>query len=335
MFGYGYSTKEKKWFTRVQINDNIFLMSRAMSRNLKKRDSQRNSGKEQQRMPKSIISNRKASFAVLGGIYLLAGIAGVLLFTYLPYSYWLNLLLSDVAVTFIIFLFSLLFRNASVYDPYWSVFPLVAVLLLARGTPLTMLNFLHIAAVCFWGIRLTGNWAYTFHGLDSQDWRYTMLEQKTGKWYPAVNLLGIHLVPTLIVYLCFLPVAYAMYHHLDTNLAGFVCITVSVCAVVWQGIADYQMHTFRKSHRGELLREGLWTYSRHPNYLGEIVMWWGIGLSVLFAAPGRLWLITGALVNTLLFLFISIPMADEHQSRKDGFEDYKAKTRMLLPFKPR
>ncbi len=286
-------------------------------------------------MPKNLINDRKASFTVLAGIYFLAGVAGVLLFKCLRYSYWLNLLLSDIAATIIVFLFSALFDNASVYDPYWSVFPLAAIVLLAFGKRLTALNWLHINAVCLWGVRLTANWACTFHGLSVQDWRYTMLEQKTGKWYPAINFLGIHLVPTLIVYLCFLPVVFAIHHHLDANLPGCVCVMASVCAVVWQGVADHQMHAFRKRHHGELLREGLWTYSRHPNYLGEIVMWWGIGLSVLSSSPGELWLISGALVNTLLFLFISIPMADEHQSCKAGYEAYKAQTRMLLPLKTR
>lgn len=82
-------------------------------------------------MPKSGNIDRKTSFAVLAGVYLLAGIAGILLFRSLPFSYGLNLLLADVAATIIIFLFSALFRNASVYDPYWSVFPLAAVILFA------------------------------------------------------------------------------------------------------------------------------------------------------------------------------------------------------------
>ena len=69
-------------------------------------------------MPKSLINDRKASFAVLTGIYILAGFIGVLLYQHLPYSYWLNLLLSDIAATVIVFLFSALFGNASVYDPY-------------------------------------------------------------------------------------------------------------------------------------------------------------------------------------------------------------------------
>ena len=94
------------------------------------------------------------------------------------------------------------------------------------------------------------------------------------------------------------------------------------------------MHKFRKKKEGNFIRNGLWKYSRHPNYLGEIMMWWGIGLSVVSVLPNYYFLLIGAFLNTLLFLFISIPMAEEHQrSRKEGFDQYKKETRMLLPIK--
>ncbi len=268
-------------------------------------------------------------------IYMFAGSVGILLNQVLTYEYWLNLLIADVAGTVLVFGFSLLFSNASVYDPYWSVFPIAAMTVFALGRELTILNILHLAVVWLWGVRLTGNWVYTFNGLNSQDWRYTMLQNRTGKLYPAVNFLGIHLVPTLIVYLCVLPAIFALQHHTAGSLPGCLSVLVSLCAVILQGTADYQMHHFRKTHRGELNRTGLWTYSRHPNYLGEILMWWGIGFSTVLSVSGNRWLLTGAAVNTLLFLFVSIPMAEERQSCKAGFEDYKKATRMLLPIRPR
>ncbi len=279
-------------------------------------------------------SKAKSVFTITA-VYLFAGAVGLVLSRYLPYDYWLNLLIADAAGTVVVFVFSVLFANASVYDPYWSVFPVAAITVFALGRDLTWLNVLHLAVIWCWGVRLTGNWFCTFSGLNSQDWRYTMLRERTGKWYPAVNSLGIHLVPTLIVYLCVLPAIWALQHHAQSSLLSDLSVLVSLCAVVLQGTADHQMHAFRREHRGELIRTGLWTWSRHPNYLGEILMWWGIGLSVGFAVPGNRWLLLGAVVNTLLFFFVSIPMAEERQSAKPGFEAYKKETRMLLPIKPR
>lgn len=268
-------------------------------------------------------------------IYLFAGAVGILLIRSLPYEYWLNLLIADITGTILIFVFSTILKNASVYDPYWSVFPVAAITFFASGRDLTQLNLLHLAAIWFWGVRLTWNWAYTFQGLNSQDWRYTLLQGRSGKMYPLVNFLGIHLVPTLIVYLCVLPAIYALEHHLEGSIPGRLFVFVSMGAAIMQGTADHQMHIFRKTHRGELIRTGLWTYSRHPNYLGEILMWWGIGLSVVLSAAGDIRLLSGAIVNTLLFIFVSIPMAEKRQSVKDGYAEYKKETRMLLPIRPR
>ena len=90
------------------------------------------------------------------------------------------------------------------------------------------------------------------------------------------------------------------------------------------------MHAFRKNRTSTFIRVGLWKYSRHPNYLGEILMWWGVALSVICAAPSAWFLAAGAVANTVLFFAVSIPMADARQSYKEGFADYKEQTRMLL-----
>lgn len=89
-------------------------------------------------------------------IYLFAGAAGILLNQTLPFDYWLNLLIADVAGTVLVFLFSVLLGNASVYDPYWSVFPVAAITVFALGRDLTRLNLLHLAVIWLWGVRLTG-----------------------------------------------------------------------------------------------------------------------------------------------------------------------------------
>ena len=281
-----------------------------------------------------ILENRAFSFVIVLLVYLLATASGVLSYLYLPFDFWLNLLLSDIVATTVTFLFSVVFRNASVYDPYWSVQPIVIVIAFAIKAPvLGAAQILTMVAVFIWGVRLTANWAYTFHGLGHQDWRYTMLKQTTGKFYPFVNFLGIHLVPTLIVYGCTLPAVFTLVYSPTFNAGSAVFFTLSVCAVILQGTADCQMHSFRKKGQGGFIRNGIWKYSRHPNYLGEILMWWGIALAFVCIMPEYWYLITGALANTLLFLFISIPLADKHQSRKPGFEAYKASTRMLLPIK--
>lgn len=280
-----------------------------------------------------MIKNRTASFLLLSAVYILSAAAGIMTYRALPFAWWLNLLLADVAATVLTFVFSVIFRNASVYDPYWSVQPIVILVCFAIGKALTLERILLLIAVCIWGVRLTANWAYTFHGLTHQDWRYTMLHEKTGIFYPIINFTGIHMVPTLVVYGCTVPAVYAFLHDGNWNIGSILFFCVSIGATVLQGTADIQMHRFRKHRTGTFIRTGLWKYSRHPNYLGEILMWWGVALAVVSVYPGVWYLCAGAAANTVLFLAVSIPLADDRQAKKEGFADYKAHTRMLLPIK--
>lgn len=282
---------------------------------------------------KKIKEKRAVSFAIVTFIYIVSTAVGIGLFRMLDFSWWLSLLIADAAATVLTFFFSVLLGNASVYDPYWSVQPPVIVIAFAAGRELTALAWLLIIAVSFWAIRLTANWAYTFLNLNHQDWRYTMLKEKTGSFYPIINFLGIHMVPTLIVYACILPAVYAIIHSISANMGSIAFVCLSLGAATMQGIADIQMHKFRKQRKGGFIRVGLWKHSRHPNYLGEILMWWGVALAVVCAAPTAWYLAAGALANTVLFLAVSIPMAEGRQSRKAGFAQYKKETRMLLPIR--
>lgn len=277
------------------------------------------------------VENRALSFIIVALVYVVATAVGVAVYLALPFDFWLNLLLADIVATAATFAFSLIFSNASVYDPYWSVQPLVICVAFALGKNLTLMHILPLVAVGLWGVRLTANWAYTFGGLTHQDWRYTMLAQKTGKAYPIINFVGIHLVPTLVVYGCVLPVVFLLESSGEINALSVVAFIVSLIAVTLQLVSDIQMQAYRKNRTTPFIRVGLWKYSRHPNYLGEILMWWGIALYTLSVTPATWWLIAGAVANTVLFLAVSIPMADGRQSKKEGFTQYKKQTRMLLP----
>lgn len=282
---------------------------------------------------KKLKQSRAASFIAIALVYILAATLGIMTYSALDMPWWLALLISDAVSTAVTFVFSLIFKNASVYDPYWSVQPPLIIIAFSLGREMTPFGMLLIAVITFWGVRLTANWAYTFSNLNHQDWRYTLLKENTGIFYPIINFVGIHMVPTLVVYACTAPAVYALVNGLKANLAGVLFLCLSLAAATMQGVADIQMHLFRKRKTGRFIRTGLWKYSRHPNYLGEILMWWGVGLSVFVCAGYEWYLLMGAIANTLLFLTVSIPMADRRQSRKEGFEEYRAQTRMLIPLK--
>lgn len=282
-----------------------------------------------------MIKTRSTSLTVITFIYILAAFCGLFTYNYLTsiysFSYQPALFLADVTATLLVFIFSLIFKNASVYDPYWSVQPPVILgLSLVKADGTGLLGWLLFAAVLFWALRLTANWCYNFESFEYQDWRYVMLKEKSGMLYPFVNLMGIHMFPTCVVYLCVLPAVTAIAEGAELKPVCLAFIALSIAAAAFQGIADIQMHKFRASGVDGFIRTGLWKHGRHPNYACEILMWWGIGFASVFALGGHLLLLSGALLNTLMFLFISIPMADKRQSRKPGFAEYKKETRILF-----
>ena len=265
----------------------------------------------------------------------MAAAAGIVLFHFLSGQFWLRLLIADVVSTVIVFIFSCVFDNASVYDPYWSVQPIVIILALAFTNDLNPLRILLIFVICLWGIRLTANWAVNFYGLGYEDWRYRLYKKRFPRVYPLLNFVGIHMVPTLIVYGCTLPAAYAFVNDTYFSTWVIVFLLLSLGGISLEFFSDMQMRDFREDVAAGFAegfcRRGLWKYSRHPNYLGEILMWWGVGFSVLSVMGGSWYLLAGALANTILFFAVSIPLAEGKQKQKEGYNEYRMHTHMLLP----
>ena len=111
-----------------------------------------------------------------------------------------------------------------------------------------------------------------------------------------------------------------------------------IIAVGFEYIADNNMHKFIKTRksRSEINRTGIWKYSRHPNYFGEILFWYGMAVYLILPNINLWYFILGAILNNALFLFISIPMAEKKMMQyKDNFLEYKKEIRMLIPIKKR
>ena len=244
----------------------------------------------------------------------------------------------DVISTIVIWFIGVLINTASIYDPYWSVqTPVIIICLLIKYKNLNVGNLLYLELILFWAIRLTYNYTKTFHDISYIDWRYKQIKEKTGKLYQIVNLLGICLVPTIIVYAASIPSFLFVIDNLKfeyIQIIGYVVILLSVCIEMK---ADIDLHEFKKirNDRNEIIRIGLWKYSRHPNYLGEICFWYGVAMVYVFCDFTKNWYyIFGAVLDNALFLGISIPLAEKNlRTYKEGYDEYKKNTSMLIPIK--
>lgn len=257
---------------------------------------------------------------------------------------WLDTLIADLLATLVVFVFSRAFRNSSFYDAYWSVIP---PLLLAYwwwqgpiglSGPGSLRCWLMSVVVCCWAVRLTANWAYGFAGLHHEDWRYPILRAGAGRFAFLADLFGIHLFPTLQVFVGMLP-AYVAATRPGDGLVwlAWLALVTGLAAVALELAADTQMRRFVAAHRGRVMDRGLWAWSRHPNYFGEIGFWFSLALFGISASPrDAWWLLVGVAVMVAMFLGASIPMMEKRSlERRPQYQDVIDRVPRLVPRPPR
>ncbi|WP_185975882.1 DUF1295 domain-containing protein [Mycolicibacterium sp. 018/SC-01/001] len=249
---------------------------------------------------------------------------------------WLDTLIADVLATLVVFAFSRAYGNSSFYDAYWSVIPpLLLFYWWSQGDGDTLRSWLLAVLVVVWAVRLTGNWVYAFPGLHHEDWRYPMFRERAGRWESVVDLVAIHLIPTLQVFLGMVPV-YVAVTTPDPGLAwlSVVAFVLGMGAVALEFTADAQMHRFVRERRpGQVMDRGLWAWSRHPNYFGEFGFWFALALFGIAAWPTAWWLFAGAAAMLAMFLGASIPMMEERSLERRP--DYRAVIDRVSRFVPR
>lgn len=283
--------------------------------------------------------NKAASIITSIAVYVLAIIIVIYTWQFIPdYHILWKILIADVIGTVMIFISSMIFNNSSMYDPYWSVQPFVIAVFLAW--PVAELNVMEMVVVFLvflYGLRLTLNFFRGWPGMKHEDWRYQDFRKNFPRLYWPISFLGIHLFPTIMVFLaCMSMLQIFRGPGMEMNVWFILGAIIMITAIGLAFIADEQMKKFRMNpeNKGKLMREKLWKRSRHPNYLGEILTWWGLYFFSLSSGYDQWWMGVGALTVTLMFVFISIPMLEKRElERRPEYAQYMKEVGMLLPFK--
>lgn len=282
-------------------------------------------------MKETITKSKLFGLSVFGIIYIVSYILGFFAGT-LSGVPLLKLFIFDLTATVIIWAVSLFLRNSSLYDPYWSLTPAVMVIYAVTlyYKTLNVYHYIFLAAFMLWSVRLTANWVITFDNLTWEDWRYRKYRELPAPLWHLANFFGIMMIPTLFVFAGFVPVFYFLSQSASPlSLVGSVAVLTGTSL---EFIADRQMHRFlRNVKERKTCREGLWKYSRHPNYLGEITVWVGAYLALVASQPSRWYLFAGVALMIFLFNVISIPLAEKHHlSRRGDYAEYRNTTSALL-----
>jgi steroid 5-alpha reductase family enzyme len=235
------------------------------------------------------------------------------------------------------FLISLFKRRNDVADVAWGLgFVLLAwtsfFLSGGSGTRGVLVGVL----VSVWGLRLA--WHIHARNRDkAEDYRYMAWRRQWGRWFYARSYGQVYLLQGALLFLIALPVLIINRSEGRTfGLLNGIGVCVWLCGFLFESVGDAELARFVKDplNRGKILQSGLWQYTRHPNYFGEVTQWWGIWL-VALGVPGGWFGIVGPLTITILILRVSgIPMLEKKMAENPDFAEYKRRTSVFLPWFP-
>lgn len=241
---------------------------------------------------------------------------------------------------FVLWLVSLARRDASIVDRFWGLgFVVLAAWYASHGGGWPTRSWLLLGLTAAWGIRLSVHIHARNRG-KPEDARYARWRDAGGGRYWWTSLFKVFLLQAVILWIVSAPLLAALASPTPTRLTATDALGTAVWLIgfVFEAVGDAQLASFRRdpANAGRVLRTGLWRYTRHPNYFGDSLIWWGF---FVFAAgvPGGWWTVCSPVLMTFLLVRVSgvaLLEAGLHETRPE-YVDYVARTSAFLPLPPR
>lgn len=235
-----------------------------------------------------------------------------------------------------IWLIQVRLRDAGIIDYYWGPGFFVIALVLGLLSGFTFPTLLLTAMVALWSVRLAWHLVARHRKSRTEDARYAAMRHAGGTSFWWKSLFTIFLLQGVLQWIIASPLHAAFLLPQvgsATDPAFLFGMLLFASGFVIESVADYQLAQFRDlaGSQGQLMTSGLWSRSRHPNYLGEIILWLGIGLCA-FALTASFWVFVGPVILALIIYYVSIPITEKHlRSSRPAFEGYTARTPVLVP----
>lgn len=230
-------------------------------------------------------------------------------------------------------------KNNGLIDIAWGMGFVVAALtsLIITSEP-SIRGFLLTFLVLLWGLRLSYH-LFRRNWNKEEDYRYKAMREKWGDSNPYVTAYFRVFMPQLI--LLFIIVQPVLRANLKSGgplgVLDFVGLAIWLIGYFFEVVGDWQLKQFisKPENKGRLMKSGLWSYSRHPNYFGEATMWWGIFI-IASTVPGSLFTIVSPLLITYLLLFVSgVPLLEKKYQNHPEWKEYAEKTSIFFPLPPK
>ncbi len=246
-----------------------------------------------------------------------------------------------VVLAVLTWLASVRVHDVSIVDRVWSLFQVVCVAIYAVALPAQegARRAWLIALVLLWALRLAAHitWRNWGHGEDA---RYQTIRARNEPNFSLKSLWLVFLLQAVLGWVVSAPLLAALAGTHAFNGWDVLGVALAGFGIVFEALADWQLTRFKAdpAHKGQVMDQGLWRWSRHPNYFGECCTWWGIGL-LAWAAAGSLawWSVVSPLMMTFLLLKVSgVTLLEQGLvERRPAYRDYIARTSAFIPWPPR
>ncbi|MBK7304504.1 MAG: DUF1295 domain-containing protein [Saprospiraceae bacterium] len=253
-------------------------------------------------------------------------------------NYYLMLILFLFVYMSCWFFISLIKKRNDVADVAWGLgFVLLAWVSFFLSSDSGTRGIIVNSLVSIWGLRL----AWHIHSRNknkSEDYRYLTWRNDWGQWFYARSYVQVFLLQGFLLFLIVLPViAINKCNGASLGWFDFIGVAIWLFGFYFEVVGDAQLAKFIKTpgNKGKLMQSGLWAYTRHPNYFGEVTLWWGVWLMAV-SAPNVWFTVIGPLTITILILKVSgIPLLEKKMAENPEFAEYKRRVSGFLPLPPR
>jgi steroid 5-alpha reductase family enzyme len=237
----------------------------------------------------------------------------------------------------VLWVLGLILKNFSIVDIFWGTGFVISNLAAYYLSQQTIQQTFLTIIVSLWGLRLSIHIFLRNHG-KPEDFRYAQWRKEIGSQWWWISFFKVFLLQGILMWIIASPIlAVQTFSNVSSltvvNVAGIVIWGIGF---FFEAVSDYQLARFKSDsqHQGKLLTSGLWRYSRHPNYFGDTIQWWGF---YLFAAhSGYWWTIFSPVIMTLLLLRVSgVTLLEKTMKTRPGYEEYIQTTNAFIPWKPR
>jgi len=236
----------------------------------------------------------------------------------------------------VLWMVSVRLRDASIVDIFWGLgFVLIAWATLAV-TPLGLRSILLVTMTSIWGVRLAAYLAWRNHGR-GEDSRYLAMRESRGDSFWWVSLLTVFGLQGVVMWLISLPVQVGQNEQASLSVLNFAGVVIWLVGFLFEAVGDFQLARFKSDplNKGKVMDQGLWRYTRHPNYFGNALVWWGIG--IVAVSTSTLWLAISPIGMTFLLLKVSgvALLERDMSSRSSEYRDYIRRTSTFIPWPPK